>query len=87
MNQPGDGLTAVERINVIKQVFSFLSMLYGPEEGLAGVILTDSAFDAMKKEFGSAAIPYAPAEINIDPSMEHSFHVNGLLFLRGTPNG
>lgn len=82
MQQPE--LTPSARIEIIRQVYSLLALLQN-NGGLAGVIFTDDSYFQLRKELGLHVAPFSPAEITVDPAMEHSFVVNGLLFLRGTP--
>ena len=56
-----------------------------PEIPVAGLIFTNETFDAMKRFFGAEARPFVTSGINSDPSMEHSFVVDGMLMLKGTP--
>lgn len=76
-------LTAGEKIDLTRAIVTALNQL--TEDGaLAGIILTTRSFDQFKQELGFNAHPYRPAEIDIDPNMEHSFVVDKLLILRGT---
>lgn len=76
-------LSPTEKIEAIRQVYSILKLLCDTDS-LAGVILTSDTYDEVKKVFGEAAIPFSSAELELDPGMEHSFVVSGLLILRGT---
>lgn len=76
-------LSPTEKIEAIRQVYSILKLLCDTDS-LAGVILTSDTYDEVKKVFGEAAIPFSSVELELDPAMEHSFVVSGLLILRGT---
>jgi len=76
-------LSPTEKIEAIRQVYSILKLLCDTES-LAGIILTDETYEQVKQIFGDAKFPYRPAEVDLDPAMEHSFVVNELLILRGT---
>lgn len=76
-------LSGRETIDLVRQVYSLL-LLLTKSEALAGIVLTEDTYTLVKREFGDAAIPYRPAELDLDPSMEHSFVIDGLLIMRGT---
>jgi hypothetical protein len=76
-------LSPTEKIEALRIVTTFLNQLTS-EGSLAGIILTDQAFDQFKAVLSAHAKPYFPAEISIDPGMQHTFVVDGLLVLRGT---
>jgi len=76
-------LTPREKIDLIAQVFTLLKLLQS-DGALAGVILTNDSYDPIKQLFGDAKIPYRPAELDLDPQMNDTFVVDGLLILRGT---
>lgn len=78
-----NNLSGRETIEVVRQIYNLLLMLT-KSQSLAGIILTDDTYTQVKREFGDAAIPYSPGEIDLDPGMEYSFVVDGLLVLRGT---
>jgi hypothetical protein len=75
------GPEVVENIRLLMMV---LKELTDEPNALAGVILTGFAYDKVKTLFGANAISYRPGELDLDPEMEHSFVVDGLLILRGT---
>lgn len=70
----------VELIRVIK---SGLDELVG-SGALAGIVLTDKSYDKFKAILSFHSVPFRVAEIELDPAMEHSFVVDGLLIMRGT---
>lgn len=78
-----NGLSGRETIELVRQVYNLLKLLT-EQEALAGIILTDDTYIQVRREFADAAVPYRPAELDIDPAREHSFVVDGLLILRGT---
>jgi len=76
-------LSPTEKIQIVQQIYSMLKLLT-EDDALAGIILKDTTYDQFKRYLGPACIPYSPAEITLDPNMEHSFVVDGMLVLRGT---
>lgn len=76
-------LSDKEKIELVSLIFSQLNLLFD-EEALAGIVLTSGTFDGFRRLLGEAAIPYQPAELVIDPDMQNTFVVNGLLIMRGT---
>ena len=77
-------LAPSEKIKAVMQIYSLLKLLTD-EEALAGIVLTDTAFDEFKLNLGFASVPYYPApDVTLDPNMEHTFVVDGLLIMRGT---
>ena len=72
-----------EQIQMIQQIFSLLKLLHG-DASLAGIILTNQSYDHIKNLFGDAKVPFRPSEVELDPFMNDSFVVDGLLILRGT---
>jgi hypothetical protein len=48
------------------------------------VVLTEDAYNLTRRLFGEVAIPFRPAELDLDPAMENSFVVDGMLILKGT---
>jgi len=81
-----DRLHPSEIVEGIRLVMSTLSMMTS-EGALAAVILTNQAYDEVKTIFRNNAVSYRPGEIDLDPGMDHSFVVDGLIFLRGTTKG
>lgn len=76
-------LSGEETIQLVHQIYNLLLILT-KKQALAGIVLTPDTFDLVKREFGSAAIPYRPAELDLDPLMENTFVVDGLLIMKGT---
>ena len=76
-------LSPKDKIELVKQVYSLLRILHD-EEALAGIVLTSGSFNEFRALLGEACIPYQPAELVIDPQMETTFVVDGLLIMRGT---
>lgn len=76
-------LSGRETVEIVRQIYSLLSLLTS-EGALAGIILTDGSYTQVKRLFGEAAMPYRPSDLSLDPTMEHSFVIDGLLILRGT---
>lgn len=79
-------LSPKDKVEGIRMVLTILNQLTS-QGALAGIILTDETFGQFKSLLRSVAKPYAPAELSLDPSMEHTFVVDGLLVLRGTMLG
>lgn len=79
-----NSLSPTEQIDLIKQVFTLLKILT-IEDALAGIVLTDTSFDQIKRLAGDAAIKHVPAPgLDFDPFMRDTFVVDGLLVMRGT---
>lgn len=79
-----NSLTPDEQLQMIQQVFTLLRVLTN-EGALAGIVLTNSSFDEIKRRLGDAKIPYVPAPgLDVDPFMNDTFVVDGLLVMRGT---
>jgi hypothetical protein len=76
-------LNPKEKIECIRQIYSLFKLLHD-EESLAGIVLTSGTYEQFKRELGDASIPYSIGDATLDPGMEHSFVVNGLLVMRGT---
>lgn len=72
-----------EKLELLHAAFNALKLLTN-EDALAGIILTDSSYDDIKRLFGDQAQPYKPAGLDWDWKMENTFVVDGLLVLRGT---
>lgn len=72
-----------EKIELLRVAYNALKMLTD-EGSLAGVILTESSYDNVKACFGPDAKPFSSAGIILDTSMENTFVVDGMLFLKGT---
>lgn len=76
-------LTGAETIQLTQQIYNLL-LLLTKEKALAGIVLTPGTFEQVKNEFSDAAIPYKSAELDLDPMMENTFVVDGLLVMKGT---
>lgn len=76
-------ITPSETIAIVRDIYNKLKLLT-ELDALAGIVLTDESYDDVKAEFGRAAIPYSTSNIALDPLMEHTFVVDGLLIMRGT---
>lgn len=76
-------LSPRETIQIVQQIYTLLKLLTD-RASLAGIVLETSSFDQIKREFGDAKIPYRPAELDLDPGMNDTFVVDGLLIMRGS---
>ncbi len=76
-------LSGAETIQLVQQIYNLL-LLLTKSKALAGIVLTDDTFELVKREFADAAVPYKPAELDLDPMMENTFVVAGLLVMKGT---
>jgi hypothetical protein len=76
-------MTPPEQVVRLRLVMMVLQELTD-ENALAGVVLTDAAFDKIKELFGPSARAYNPGGFVADPMLNDVFVVDGLLFMRGT---
>lgn len=76
-------LSGSETIQLVQQIYNLL-LLLTKSKALAGIVLTTDTFELVKNEFGNAAIPYKPSNLDFDPLMENTFVVDGLLIMKGT---
>ena len=76
-------LSGAETIRLVQEIYNLLKLLT-KAEALAGIVLTSDTFELVKNEFGNAAVPYKPAQLDLDPQMNDTFVVDGLLVMKGT---
>jgi len=76
-------LSPQDQVDAIRMLMTIFNQLVS-DGALAGIVLTDTAYDNFKRILSQHSVPFRVAEIDLDPRMEHSFVVDGLLIMRGT---
>lgn len=76
-------LSPQDKVEAIRLVMTVLNQLVA-DGALAGIVLTDSSYEQFKTLLRNHSASLRVAEIDLDPNMEYSFVVDGLLIMRGT---